>query len=315
MTTMSKIFKFVLRQKPKIFMSYRREDSGGHAGRIHADLVRRFGINQIFMDIGTVAPGDDFIDAVNGAIQSCDALIAIIGKQWLTISDGTTPRLKNPKDYVRLEISKALQRKIPVIPVLVQGAVLPSPQDLPHELESLTRKQALEISDTRWDYDVKRLNKRLGAVLPNQTVAWGMLGIGLGCVAIIIFGLWLTYSKLYPTHPEKGAPLLQHNYNPLDLQAPDKSIIKVEVTSEGTTQLVSFAINGEPRTGNTLTFSLDKAKNDPAILTVLFQFSNSDGGVYKVRVTSSSGGPTSEFEVRQQGGVASEAITYTIDVT
>src|SRR5918911_369183 len=119
------------RRKLKIFVSYRRDDSGGHAGRLYADLVRHFGAGQVFMDIDTIKAGEDFPNVIEGSVRSCDVLIAIIGRRWLTISDGARRRLDNPNDFVRLEIAQALSRGIFVIPVLVQGATIPHPQDLP----------------------------------------------------------------------------------------------------------------------------------------------------------------------------------------
>ena len=140
----------------RIFISYRREDSAGHAGRLHDTLRRHF--KHLFMDIDTLKPGVDFSAAIDTALSSCEALIALIGRQWLTSTDAQgQPRLANRRDFVRLEIATALKRNIPVIPVLVQGATLPRAQDLPKALAKLAGSQAHEITDTRWRYDVARL--------------------------------------------------------------------------------------------------------------------------------------------------------------
>ncbi len=102
------------------------------------------------------------------------------------------------------------------------------------------------------------------------------------------------------------------NNNPLDLQAPDKSTINVEVTAEGTVPMVNYSLNGEARVATSFSFQLDKAKNDPAILVLLFSFSNPDGGVYNIKVTG-SGGISSHFTVRQTG-MPVATIAYTFDV-
>src|SRR4026208_2301415 len=113
-----------------IFVSYRRDDSSGHAGRLAGRLVEHFGRNRIFMDIDAIEPGEDFVTVIENAVGSCEILIAIIGRSWLSTSGTGTGRLDNPNDFVRLEISTALRRNIRVIPVLVQHASMPKEKDL-----------------------------------------------------------------------------------------------------------------------------------------------------------------------------------------
>lgn len=138
-----------------IFVSYRREDSAGHAGRLFDRLVEHFGRDRIFMDIDTIEPGEDFVTVIENAVGSCDVLIAVIGRNWL--SPAGSGRLDKPTDFVRLEIATALRREIRVIPVLVQRASLPKPQDLPEDLVKLTRRNAVELTDLRWQTDVDQL--------------------------------------------------------------------------------------------------------------------------------------------------------------
>jgi formylglycine-generating enzyme required for sulfatase activity len=150
----------------RIFVSYRRDDSAGYAGRLYDRLSQRFGRDRIFMDIDTIEPGLDFVEVIERAVGSCDVLIALIGRQWVTITDAVgRRRLDNPEDFVRLEIAAALDRNIRVIPVLVRGATMPRSMDLPDALEKLARRHALEISDTRFHYDVDRLIETLEKVL------------------------------------------------------------------------------------------------------------------------------------------------------
>src|SRR5688572_31262890 len=98
-----------------IFVSYRREDSAGHAGRLFDRLVEQFGRERIFMDIDTIEPGEDFVTVIENAVSSCDILIAVIGRNWLTAGGTGTGRLDNPNDFVRIEIAAALRRDIRVI--------------------------------------------------------------------------------------------------------------------------------------------------------------------------------------------------------
>jgi hypothetical protein len=141
-----------------IFLSYRRADTAGHAGRLVADLRKRFGENSVFHDIEIIPAGADFIEAIDEAIRHCQVLLILIGNTWLDEQDGEgRRRLGDPHDFVRLEIATALRRGIKVLPVLVEGAVMPKPDELPADLAALSHRNALELSDTRWDYDVGRL--------------------------------------------------------------------------------------------------------------------------------------------------------------
>lgn len=169
----------------RIFISYRRADASGHAGRLHDELQKRFGRSQVFMDISGIDAGEDFVQRIDAAIQSCDALIAVIGDQWL--SDGGMRRIDDPGDFVRAEISSALQRGIPVVPVLVEGADMPSARDLPEPLKPLATRNALELSDARWAYDVERLIsslEKIGGASPAQP--WRRW-----IVPALIAGTWL----------------------------------------------------------------------------------------------------------------------------
>jgi TIR domain len=141
----------------RIFICYRREDSSGHAGRLYDRLGARFG-DDVFMDIDAIGPGVDYARLIDETIDTVEAVVVVIGQQWLSSADGDgNRRLDDPEDLVRQEISVALARDVVVIPVLVQGAVLPEPGDLPPELVGLTRHNAFEVSDGRWNYDADRL--------------------------------------------------------------------------------------------------------------------------------------------------------------
>jgi formylglycine-generating enzyme required for sulfatase activity len=133
------------------------------------------------MDIDAIDPGLDFVEVIEQAVGSCDALIALIGRQWLTISDDSGRRLDNPEDFVRLEIAAALARNIRVIPALVDAARMPRSPDLPDVLKPLARRHAIEIGDRRFHYDVDQLievlEKVLGAAKPPVKVRNAVAGV------------------------------------------------------------------------------------------------------------------------------------------
>ena len=141
----------------KVFISYRRDDSAGYAHAIYRELVHNFSKDRVFMDVDTVEPGLDFGRVIEEAVGKCDVLVALIGKRWAGDEPNGRTRLDNEKDYVRLEVSTALARGIRVIPVLVDGMTMPSEDNLPTLLQPLARRNAIEISNTRFNFDVERL--------------------------------------------------------------------------------------------------------------------------------------------------------------
>lgn len=143
---------------PRVFVSYRREDASGHAGRIYDRLALEFGGEQVFMDVDAVRPGVDFVRELEQAVGSCDVLIVVIGPQWVSASKGGRRRLENPRDWVRIEVAEGLKREdVTVVPVLVNGADPPQPADLPRSLSKLARVQAFEINDRRFSRDAGEL--------------------------------------------------------------------------------------------------------------------------------------------------------------
>ncbi|MDQ8023135.1 MAG: toll/interleukin-1 receptor domain-containing protein [Moraxellaceae bacterium] len=143
---------------PGIFISYRRADASGWAGRLRDELASHFGASKVFMDIETIRPGVDFAKAIDDAVSSSDVLLALTGPGWLNArSSQGQRRLDDPDDFTRLEIATALRSQRVVIPVLLGGATMPSRTDLPDDIQGLARLQASEVSDKRWDYDVAQL--------------------------------------------------------------------------------------------------------------------------------------------------------------
>jgi hypothetical protein len=143
---------------PGVFISYRRSDTAAYAGRLFDILSAEFGADNTFMDVDDIKGGDDFTTVIERKLDVSDALLAVIGPQWLTMSvPGGGRRLDDASDFVRVEIGKALERGIRVIPVLVGGATLPQPSDLPDNLKALCERQAMEIRDAHFHADVKDL--------------------------------------------------------------------------------------------------------------------------------------------------------------
>ncbi|MGZ9075381.1 MAG: toll/interleukin-1 receptor domain-containing protein [Burkholderiaceae bacterium] len=141
-----------------IFISYRRDDSEGQAGRLFDDLSAHFGRNAVFMDVAGIKKGLDFRRIIDAHVASCGVLLVIIGKRWLTATDSQgRRRLDDVNDFVCLETAAALSRDIPVVPVLVQDAVMPNVRDLPDALKELAFRNGTELTHARWDSDVKLL--------------------------------------------------------------------------------------------------------------------------------------------------------------
>jgi TIR domain len=150
----------------RIFISYRREETAYPAGWLYDRLDDRFGGGQVFKDVDSIPLGDDFMEAITRAVGSCDVLLALIGDRWVTVTDERGHRrLDDPDDFVRLEIEAALARNVRVIPVLVDGARMPRVDELPGSLISLVRRQALELSPSRFDSDTNRLFRVLESTL------------------------------------------------------------------------------------------------------------------------------------------------------
>jgi len=146
-----------------IFISYRRGDAEGQAGRLFDDLAAQFGKTAVFMDVEDIEPGRDFRKVIDQHVSSCGVLLALVGKGWLTATDHEgRRRLDDPNDFVRLETASALKRDIPVIPVLVQGAAMPKADSLPDDLKEFAFRNAVELTHARWESDVQLLIKALG---------------------------------------------------------------------------------------------------------------------------------------------------------
>src|SRR5947209_11814508 len=171
-----------------VFISYRREVTAGEARALFNEFLEKLGKNSVFMDVDSIALGRDFRGALQKTLESCDLMLVLIGRDWADVKDEEgRPRLQHPGDFVRLEIEAALKRDIVVTPILVQGAHMPAPEQLPAEIRDLVYRNGFELSHNRWESDfaemIRRLNLDIGkegrrveqpastAAAPNASIA------------------------------------------------------------------------------------------------------------------------------------------------
>jgi hypothetical protein len=192
-----------------IILSYRREDSAGVTGRIFDRLIQEFGADRVFMDIDSMPAGVDFHEHLQAILGDCGALLVVIGKSWRSQRKGQPARIMDPDDWVRIEVETALERGIPVVPLLIDGATLPGRDQLPESLWPLLRRNALPVDSGR-DFHaqlsrlVRDLRLQLGTeterpvavptnttlqamtAMPASSVNWNALGRWILLLALII---------------------------------------------------------------------------------------------------------------------------------
>jgi hypothetical protein len=150
----------------RVFISYRRSETRWAAGRLYDRLAEVIGREHLFFDVSDIEPGEDFVQRIREIVGACDVLIALIGPTWSAVQDGSgKPRLMNPRDLVRIEIASALQRNIRVIPILIDGAVMPEEHQLPPELAGLLTRNAHDVSFTRFHADLDSFIRVLHRIL------------------------------------------------------------------------------------------------------------------------------------------------------
>lgn len=181
-----------------LFLNYRREDSAPYAGRLYDFLKRSFPGRPVFMDIDAIDPGDDFVEAIDKTLVSSRVVIAVIGPSWTKVTDGVGKRrLDNPDDYVVRELSAALKSSARIVPVLVGGASMPRSEQLPATLQSLTRRHAIEISDTRFTSDSERLAESISRAFSGGSSQrdFGLLlsrfGFGVDLKSVFPLAVWM----------------------------------------------------------------------------------------------------------------------------
>jgi hypothetical protein len=202
----------------KIFISYRRDDSAYVADAIRIRLETEFGPDSIFMDIDSIPLGSDFRSTLTKAVETCDVLLAVIGTNWLgSRPGGNAPRITDPQDFVRIEVEVALSRGIPVVPVLVDDAKLPSAPELPESLADLLFRHAAEVRpgrDLRQHLDA--LSRRLARQLTQTTKAhertkrpW-IIAVSIGGLAVVALVAWKALSLQSLSPSSVATDLCQH---------------------------------------------------------------------------------------------------------
>ena len=188
--------------KDRIFINYRRDDSAGYAGRLADSLGAWFGPERIFRDVSGIDYGEDFEQAIDDRLDESGAVVVGIGDRWTNATDAAGKRrLDDPFDYVTREISVALKNGVAVVPVLIGNASMPRADELPGELSDLAKRNAITVSDERWNFDVERLAKVLAIDVPGSVaqrrldrakwvaltlvVATGVLSVAAFCRAVL----------------------------------------------------------------------------------------------------------------------------------
>lgn len=153
----------------KIFINYRRADAGGFAGRLSDSLAGYFGRDRVFRDVTDIGYGNDFEQVIDRKLSESGAVVVLIGDKWTTLTNREGKRrLDDPGDYVSREIVAALQSGVPVVPVLIGDADMPRKDELPEKLHALTLRNAMTITDERWELDVTRVAKVLAIDVPGS---------------------------------------------------------------------------------------------------------------------------------------------------
>lgn len=185
----------------RVFISYRRDDAAGYAGRLEEALERRLGRGSVFRDVLDIAPGEDFVQAIRTRLGGAKAVLVLIGPRWTGADSAGTRRIDDESDFVRLEVAVALDSGAQVVPVLLPGADMPAQASLPPPLQALARRNALSLSDENWDADIQRLADSIG--LQEPRARWP-LAVGAAVLATALVGGWVALRPSAP--PATPAP-------------------------------------------------------------------------------------------------------------
>ncbi|MGH7673781.1 MAG: toll/interleukin-1 receptor domain-containing protein [Gemmatimonadales bacterium] len=296
-----------------VFISYRRRgESAGYAGRLAAELRDHFGPDQLFRDIEKIEPGLDFVEVITNAVSSCTALIAVIGDDWLTATDAAgRRRLDDPQDFLHLEVATALGRNIRVIPVLVGDASMPRAEQLPEPLKTLARRQAHELSDSRWDYDIQQLIAALEKaglrrrrslevpppLLKRKPIKWAL---GIGLTIAVVAGVWIARKAGVGASLAPPAELLSFDAEPLAIAAGGAAMLRWHTANADVVKLdgnpVGPSDSTEIRPARTTTYRLSVRSAGHQIdtaVTVRVTASSSDAAARLPRIDEFQARPAS----------------------
>jgi len=169
----------------RLFISYRRNEDAGFAGRLTDALEAAFGTDAVFRDIDDIRPGEDFVDALNTQLERVDLIVVLIGPSWMRPSQDGVRRLDRSDDFVRMEIATGIAAGKALLPVLVAGAPMPREDDLPPAIKALARHQAFTLSDAGWASDIARMVAAIKAIVPlRRRLRWQPIGKAAAVLAI-----------------------------------------------------------------------------------------------------------------------------------
>ena len=255
------------RQANGIFISYRRGDSDGQAHALRARLTKEYGRRSVFMDVDSIVPGTDFARTIEDELAKAGVMLVLIGPNWRVARTGED-RLSGPNDFVRAEVSAALRRGIPVIPVLIGDASRPDRDELPEVLRPLVRIQAVTLRSSSWDYDISRVARAVSAhirqgrrsrlVRRPRPVRRGILA-GAGGVALVIAGTAAWVLRPTTPHPPVAAGTA------VAAVQPDRLIRGLLNTPFATTDVPGGISAGEPTLSDALTSLTDAAASTSSL--------------------------------------------------
>lgn len=168
----------------RVFISYRRDDAAGYAGRLEEALEKRLGRGSVFRDVLDIAPGADFVEAIRQRLAGAQAVLVLIGPRWAGGDSPGVRRIDDAQDFVRLEVQEALASGAKLIPVLLPGARMPAEDELPEALKPLARRNAMNLGDTHWAADIARLVDSIGIAPPRRIWPWALGAALLGAALV-----------------------------------------------------------------------------------------------------------------------------------
>ncbi len=189
----------------RVFISYRRDDAAGYAGRLEEALEKRLGRGSVFRDVLDIAPGADFVEAIRQRLAGAQTVLVLIGPRWAGGDASGTRRIDDAQDFVRLEVQEALASGAHVIPVLLPGARMPGEAELPAPLQPLARRNAMNLGDTHWGADIDRLVASIGLAPPRRIWPWAL---GAALLAAALVGGWCLLRPTPAPPPDAAARLI-----------------------------------------------------------------------------------------------------------
>jgi TIR domain-containing protein len=186
-----------------IFISYRRSDSKSDARSICQRLEKAFGKRRVFIDVDSIRPGEDFQSVLKNDLEKCKIMVVVVGPRWLDLLRSSGPADSDTShDFVRLEVASALERKLPIFPVLVDGATMPDAKDLPDDLKPLAFRQAFSVRHDSFPRDMWGLEQELRRSVSTRAI-WkvavtsGLFIISLGAISYYVWRSSLPSADAY----------------------------------------------------------------------------------------------------------------------